>query len=66
MQSLGGSRARRRKFARMRPGQIDHEQEEGGGDGGENRYKLVVPDDVGLLQCSEVNSESESSSFCKI
>ena len=50
----------------MRPGQIDHDQEEGGGDGGENRYKLVVPDDVGLLQCNEVNSESESSSFCKI
>ena len=50
VQSLGGSRARRRKFARMRPGQIDHEHEEGGGDGGESRYKLVVPDDVGLLQ----------------
>ena len=66
MQSLAGSRARRRKFARMRPGQIDHDQVEGGGDGGENRYKLVVPDDVGLLQCNEVNSESESSRFCKI
>ena len=50
MQSLGGSRARRRKFARIRPGQIDHEQEEVGGDGGENRYKLDVPEDVGLLQ----------------
>ena len=50
----------------MRPGQIDHEHEEGGGDGGENRYKFVVPDDVGLLQCNEVNSESESSSFFKI
>jgi len=50
VQSLGGSRARRRKFARMRFGQIDQEQDEGGPDGGENRYKLAVPDDVGLLR----------------
>ena len=48
MQSLGGSRARRRKLARMAAGKID----QGGGDGGggeDNHCELVVPDGVGLL-----------------